>query len=41
MLSSEPLNLKSIKECFMSYLNLISNSVDYHDGVQVVAKCKF
>ena len=32
MLSSEPLNLKSVKKCFMFYLILSTNSGDYHDG---------
>ena len=41
MLSSEPLNLKSMKNCFRSYLILKANSDDYHDGVHFVAKCKF
>ena len=33
MLSSEPLNLKSIKQCFMSRLISTTNFVDYPDGV--------
>ena len=40
-LSSEPLKLKSVTKCFMSYLILKTNSVDYHDGVHFVAMCKF
>ena len=41
MLSSKPLNLKSVKKCFMSYLNLKTNSVDYPDSVHFVAMFKF
>ena len=37
MLSSQPRNLKYVKKCFMSYLILKTNSVDYHDGVHFVA----
>ena len=40
--SSEPLNLKPVIKKIMSYLNLKTNSVDYHDGrVHFVAMCKF
>ena len=41
MLSSEPLKMKSVKKCFMSYLILKTTSVDYHDGVNFDAMCKF
>ena len=40
MLSSEPLNLKSMKKCFMSYLIFKTNSVDSHDGVHFVVMSK-
>ena len=32
MLSSEPLNLKSVKKWYIPYLILKTNSVDYHDA---------
>ena len=41
MFSSEPLNLKSVKAYLWSYLILKTNSVDYHDGVHLVAIWKF
>ena len=39
MLSSDPLNLKSMKKCVMPNLILKTNSVDYHDGVHFVVIC--